>query len=413
MRRSSAGNPKPLIPRRTMFEKLETAPADPILGLSVAFKEDPNPNKINLGVGVYQDSTGKTPVLESVRQAENRLSQTEQTKSYLPIDGSPGYGQAVRKLMFGADHEVLSSGRAITAQTPGGTGGLRVAADFIRQQFPQATLWLSQPTWANHPAIFAAAGVPTKNYAYYDPQAFGLDIAAMLDDLQKIPAGDVVLLHGCCHNPSGIDPSPEQWKKIGDVIAERGLLPLVDFAYQGFGDGLREDAAGLLEIGRPGGEMLVVSSFSKNFSLYRERVGAMTLVAADAASAGAAFSHVKRSIRTNYSNPPAHGASVVEVILGDQQLKEQWLGELSQMRNRINGMRKLFVETMKQAAPGRDFSFLLHQRGMFSFSGLTAEQVDALRETHSIYMVRSGRINVAGMTESNMDGLCQAIASVL
>ena len=396
-----------------MFQNLQTAPPDPILGLTSAFRDDPNPNKINLGVGIYKDAENKTPTLQCVLQAEQRLLENPAEKSYLPIDGSPAYASAVRSLMLGEQHEAVTSGRALAAQTPGGTGALRVAADFIRQKFPAATIWMSKPTWANHPSIFEAAGVPIKSYAYYNAKTFSLDIDAMLADLRKIPAGDVVLLHGCCHNPSGVDPTAEQWKQIGDVIAERGLLPLIDFAYQGFGDGLTEDAAGLLELLRPGAEMLLANSFSKNCGLYRERVGALTVVGQSVDAASAAMSHVKKSIRCNYSNPPFHGAAIVETILGDSQLKQQWQEELAAMRTRINSVRDLFVSKMKEKAPDRDFSFIARQRGMFSFSGLTPLQVDELKSRHSIYIVNSGRINVAGINEANVDPLCEAIASVL
>jgi aspartate/tyrosine/aromatic aminotransferase len=396
-----------------MFESLQMAPPDPILGLTAAFREDPRANKINLSVGVYQDAAGRTPVLNCVKEAEKRMAQREGTKDYLPIDGGPDYNNRVRGLMFGEKHEAATSGRALTAHTPGGTAALRVAADFIKQKFPNATVWMSKPTWANHPSIFEAAGVATKSYAYFDAGSSKLDIDAMLSDLKRIPADDVVLLHGCCHNPSGIDPTPDQWKRIADVVYERKLLPLVDFAYQGFGDGLDEDSVGLLELTRPGCEMLVANSFSKNFGLYSERVGGLTVVAANADAAKTAMSHVKRAIRANYSNPPLHGAAIVSTILGDAELRKGWLVELAQMRDRINGMRQTFVDTMKRKAPQRNFSFIATQRGMFSFSGLTPAQVDELRSKHAIYIVGNGRINVAGMTSANLEPLCDAIASVL
>ena len=396
-----------------MFETLQMAPPDAILGLTAAYNDDPNPDKINLGVGVYKDAAGTTPTLEAVKAAELRMATAGSSKAYLPIDGFGSYTRDVRNLVFGEEHDVNTSARAVTVQTPGGTGALRVAGDFIHQQFPKATIWMSSPTWANHPAIFASARVPTQSYGYYDDKAHSLDIDAMLGDLAKIPAGDVVLLHGCCHNPSGVDPSTEQWKQIADIVHDRNLLPLVDFAYQGFGTGLEADAAGLLEICRPGTDALVCTSFSKNFGLYRERVGALTAVGANADSALAALSHIKKAIRSNYSNPPFHGAAVVSTILGDAELKTRWVSELAAMRNRINGMRKLFVETMKQHAPDHDFDFINQQRGMFSFSGLNPTQVDELKTKHAIYIVGSGRINVAGMTETNMPRLCQAIAAVL
>jgi len=396
-----------------MFETLQPAPPDAILGLTEAFRNDSNPDKINLGVGVYQDANGTTPILDCVKEAEQRLLQDESTKSYLPINGSPQYGEQVRRLLFGDGHEVLLDGRAVTGHCPGGTGAVRVAADFIKTSFPDATIWMSKPTWANHPNIFDAAGLPQNHYAYFDKENNCLDFDAMIADLNKIPAGDAVLLHGACHNPSGIDPTVEQWKKIADVIYDRSLLPLVDFAYQGFADGLREDAAGVLEMCRPGCNLLIASSFSKNFGLYRERVGALTAVCSSSETAEVILSHLKKTARANYSNPPAHGAAIVATVLGDQSLYGAWEEEVAVMRDRINGMRRLFVETMKTKTPQRDFSFITAQRGMFSFSGLTPLQVDELKNRYSIYIVRSGRINVAGMTEANIEYLCDAVASVL
>jgi aspartate/tyrosine/aromatic aminotransferase len=402
-----------------MFEHIQLAPRDPILGLTEAFRNDPNPQKINLGVGVYQDASGQTPVLESVRKAGRRVLEQQTTRSYLPIPGSPAFAAAVKKLMFGEGHEVIAAGRAATSHTPGGTGGLRVAADLIHRQMPQATVWLTDPTWPNHPQIFAAAGVPTKNFPYFDATTNGLAFEKTIAAIKQIPAGDVVLLHGCCHNPTGIDPSDEQWNELADAVYGRGLLPLLDFAYQGFADGIDEDAAGLRAFcgepdrPRPRAELIICSSFSKNFGLYCERVGALTVVAADRESADTVQSQVKVCIRSNYSNPPAHGAELVTTVLGDAELSAMWRQEVGQMRERINGMRRLLVETlMTKGVPG-DYSFITRQRGMFSFSGLTPDQVDTLREKHAIYIVRSGRINVAGISESNVGRLCEAIADVV
>jgi aspartate/tyrosine/aromatic aminotransferase len=397
-----------------MFESISTAPPDPILGLGEAFKRDPNPQKINLSVGVYKDAQGNTPVLASVKEAERRLLETEKSKNYLSIEGLPDYGRYVRELLFGPTHEIVTSGRAVTAQTPGGTGSLRVAADFLKKQLPGAKVWVSKPTWANHPSIFQAAGFPVETYAYIDAAGKSLDFEAMLASLERVASGDIVLLHACCHNPTGIDPTLDQWRKIADLLERRGALPLVDFAYQGFGDGLEEDAAGLRALAQPGRELLVCSSFSKNFGLYSERVGALTLVARDAPAAEAALSHMRIAIRVNYSNPPQHGAATVATVLGSPDLRKQWEGELAEMRNRINGMRRQFVEIMKKKAPHHDFSFLSTQKGMFSFSGLSPMQVDELRTKHALYIVVSGgRINVAGMTPDNLDRLTDAIASVL
>jgi aspartate aminotransferase len=397
-----------------MFDALPLAPPDAILGLGEAFKKDTSPNKINLSVGVYKDAAGETPILASVKDAERLLLEREKSKGYLSIEGLGEYGSRVQELLFGAGHEILASGRAVTAQTPGGTGALRVAADLLKKHFPTAKVWVSKPTWANHPAIFAAAGQQVETYAYIDAAGQGLDFPAMLAALKQIPAGDIVLLHACCHNPTGIDPTPEQWSEISQVMSERKLLPLVDFAYQGFGDGLAEDATGLRELAKLNPELLVCSSFSKNFGLYGERVGALTLVAGSADTALKALSQVRVSIRTNYSNPPTHGGAIVAAILSDPKLRQQWDQEVAAMRSRIHQMRKLFVETMKAKAPKHDFSFIAQQRGMFSFSGLSNLQVDELRTKHAVYVVgNGGRINVAGMTANNMQALCDAIAAVL
>ena len=392
-----------------MFEELQTAPADPILGLTAAFNGDANPDKINLGVGEYRDDDGRTPVFVAVQTAEKQLLEKEQSKTYLPIDGTPEYGQAVRNLLF----EKASDFASVTAQAPGGTGALRLAGDFFHALFPQARLCVSEPTWANHPKVFQAAGMEVATYPYFDAATDALDFEGMTAALEAFPPGDVVLLHGCCHNPTGIDPTPEQWKKIADVLADRQLIPLVDFAYQGLGDGLVEDAAGLRELCRPGLELFVASSFSKNFGLYRERVGALTAVATTAATAQVLLSHLKVASRTNFSNPPAHGSAIVTQILGDGQLRAQWEKEVSLMRERINGMRLLLVRSLEERGVTEDFSFIERQRGMFSFSGLDPQQVEILREKYSIYIVGSGRINVAGITEANIDYLCDALASVL
>jgi aspartate/tyrosine/aromatic aminotransferase len=402
-----------------MFEHIQPAPPDPILGLTEAFRKDPNPRKINLSVGVYQDAGGKTPILESVRRAGRLVLERQQSMSYLPISGSPAYAAAVQRLMFGEGHDVEASGRAATSHTPGGTGALRVAADFIRQHMPTATVWLTQPTWPNHPQIFAAAGVPTKSFPYFDANTNALSFEAALDAIQKMPPGDVVLLHGCCHNPTGIDPTPDQWQKLADAIYDRRLLPLLDFAYQGFAEGIREDGIGLAALcgapgrPRPGAELIVCSSFSKNFGLYCERVGALTFVAKDKTAADTVQSQVKAAIRANYSNPPAHGAELVTTVLGDAELRNLWEKEVGQMRDRINGMRQLLVKTLKAKGVPGDYSFITRQRGMFSFSGLTPQNVETLKQKYAIYIVGSGRINVAGITDQNVDPLCEAIADVV
>jgi aspartate/tyrosine/aromatic aminotransferase len=396
-----------------MFEKLQMAPPDPILGLSEAFKKDPHPHKINLSVGVYQDASGKTPILETVKEAERRLLADETNKGYLGIDGLPEYGRHVREMLFGADHDIVVQKRGVTAQTPGGTGALRVAADFIAQKLKGRKIWVSNPTWANHPSIFEAAGLQVGNYPYLDAAGTGLDFAALTNALQQIPAGDAICLHASCHNPTGIDPTPEQWRHIGQLLQQRQILPLVDFAYQGFAEGIDEDRVGLVALAESCPEMLVCSSFSKNFGLYCERVGAMTLVAPSEEAAQIGLSHVKICIRTNYSNPPKHGGAIVAQVLSSPDLRAKWVLEVSAMRERIATMRQLFVDSLRAKGVQQDFSFITRQRGMFSFSGIKPEQVDKLRSEYGIYIVRSGRINVAGMTEANMDRLCSAIQAVL
>jgi aspartate/tyrosine/aromatic aminotransferase len=396
-----------------MFETVEMAPPDAILGLTEAFKNDTHPGKINLGVGVYKDAEDKTPIFECVKRAEERLLCQETSKTYLPIAGTPEYGAAVRPLLFGADHEIIAHRRAVTAQTPGGTGALRVAGEFIRKTLPRARIWVSAPTWENHAGVFKAAGLEVLTYPYYDPETKGLAFDEMIRAMRTVPAGDVVLFHACCHNPSGMDPDLDQWRALADVAAERGFLPFFDFAYQGLGDGIEEDAAGLRLFCRPGRELIIASSFAKNFGLYNERAGALTLVARSEAEAERVLSRMKICIRTNYSNPPAHGGAIVTTVLRDPELKAMWEREVRAMCNRINTMRALFVETLKAKGVTRDFSFITRQRGMFSFSGLNKAQVDALRDKYGIYIVASGRINVAAMTPSNMDALCQAIADAL
>ncbi|NLS12688.1 aspartate/tyrosine/aromatic aminotransferase [Vibrio sp. SM6] len=396
-----------------MFEKVVAAPADPILGLTEEFKADSRAEKINLGVGIYKNEQGETPVLVTVKKAEAALLETEKTKSYLTIEGTAEYGLAVQKLLFGADSTIVSEKRAKTAQAPGGTGALRVAGEFIKRQLGSPKVWISNPTWANHNGVFTAAGLETAQYRYYDAANKDKDFAGMVADLEQAAAGDIVLLHGCCHNPTGIDPTTEEWQVLAKLVADKGLIPLFDFAYQGFAKGVEEDAAGLRIFAEFNPEILVASSFSKNFGLYNERVGAFTLVAKDATVANTAFSQVKAIIRSIYSNPPAHGAAVVTYILNDAELRSEWEQEVAEMRNRIQEMRELFVATLKQEGVDADFSFIERQNGMFSFSGLTKEQVEQLKSEFAIYIVGSGRISVAGMTKENMGPLCKGIAAVM
>ncbi|WP_335900810.1 amino acid aminotransferase [Shewanella algae] len=396
-----------------IFSQITAAPADPILGLTEAFKADPRTDKVNLGVGIYKDEAGQTPVLKSVKLAEAKLLEEEKTKSYLGIEGVALYNQAVQQLLFGKDNAIIADGRAVTAQAPGGTGSLRVAAEFVLSNTDSKTIWISNPTWANHKNIFETAGLEIKEYSYYWAETHDLDFDAMMTDLQQASEGDLVLLHGCCHNPTGIDLNINQWQQVAKLCAEKGLVPLFDFAYQGFGSGIEEDAQGLRAVAAVVPELLVANSFSKNFGLYNERIGAVTLVAKDSESAVRAFSQVKRTIRANYSNPPAHGAMIVSTILNDGELNALWQQELTEMRQRIASMRTLFVESLKAEGVDRDFSFISRQNGMFSFSGLNKEQVARLKDEFGVYIVGSGRISVAGMTKTNMPVICKAIAKVL
>lgn len=396
-----------------MFEKIQAAPADPILGLGEAFKSETRSNKINLGIGVYKDANGLTPIVKAVKEAERRLLESENTKNYLTIDGVTAYNQFTQELLFGEHSEIVFSKRAKTAQSLGGTGALRVAAEFIKRQTSAQNVWISAPTWPNHNAIFNAVGITIRNYRYYNEETHGLDWDNMLADLSSAGEGDVVLLHGCCHNPTGIDPTPEQWQQLAAMSAKNGWLPLFDFAYQGLANGLDEDAQGLRAFAANHKELLVASSFSKNFGLYNERVGAFTIVAADQATAETAFSQVKSIIRTLYSNPSSHGANAVALVLGDAELKADWIAELAEMRERIKTMRQKFVDLLKEYGAEQDFSFIIEQNGMFSFSGLSPEQVDRLKDEFAIYAVRSGRINVAGITEDNIRYLCESIVKVL
>ncbi|WP_353613898.1 amino acid aminotransferase [Mangrovibacter phragmitis] len=396
-----------------MFENITAAPADPILGLADLFRADERPGKINLGIGVYKDETGKTPVLTSVKKAEHYLLENESTKNYLGIDGIPEFGRCTQELLFGQGSAIVTDKRARTAQTPGGTGALRVAADFIAKNTAVPRIWVSNPSWPNHKSVFSAAGLEVREYQYYDAASHSLDFDGMVASLQQAQAGDVVLFHGCCHNPTGIDPTEEQWAELAKLSVQKGWLPLFDFAYQGFARGLEEDAQGLRLFAAQHKELIVASSYSKNFGLYNERVGACTLVAADSENADRAFSQMKICIRANYSNPPAHGASVVATILSNEALRTLWEQELTDMRQRIQRMRQLFVNTLQEKGATVDFSFIIQQNGMFSFSGLSKEQVLRLRDEFGVYAVASGRINVAGMTPDNMAPLCEAIVAVL
>ncbi|EGT3626632.1 aspartate/tyrosine/aromatic aminotransferase [Morganella morganii] len=396
-----------------IFSQVLLAPADPILGLTDTFKADPRQDKVNLGVGIYKDEAGQTPVLTSVKKAEAILLEQEKTKNYLGIEGVQAYNHVVQTLLFGEGSALITSGRAATAQAPGGTGALRIAAEFLLRNTDSHTIWVSNPTWANHQNIFETAGLAVKEYGYYKAEAHDIDFDTMMTDLSHANAGDVVLLHGCCHNPTGIDLTLTQWERVAQLCADKKLVPLFDFAYQGFGAGIEEDAAGLRLVASKVPELLVANSFSKNFGLYNERIGAVTVVAEDADAAVRAFSQVKRTIRANYSNPPAHGALIVSTILNDAALKAMWVQEVKEMRERIAEMRTLFVESLKAEGVTQDFSFISRQNGMFSFSGLNKTQVARLKDEFGVYIVGSGRISVAGMTKTNMPVICKAIAQVL
>lgn len=396
-----------------MFEAIEQAAPDPILGLTDAFKADTTEHKINLGVGIYQNSSSQTPVLPSVKNAEGIVLENEITKSYLPITGAPAYAAAVQALLFGADHPIIAEQRAVTAHTPGGTGALRVTGDFLKAHAGTGQVWLTTPTWPNHGPVFAAAGIGHQTYPWYSASSHSFDFDAAIAAIAQIPAGDSILLHGCCHNPTGCDPTLEQWKKIAAVVSQRGLLPIMDFAYQGFANDLETDALGLREILKVCPEVVVCSSFSKNFGLYRERAGAVTFVTDKAETTDRLASQLKSVIRSNYSNPPAHGGSIVATIFADASLTEQWKADLTDMRTRLNSMRALLVDKMTEVAPNHDFSFIRDQYGMFSMLGLNPGQVKELREKHAIYMAGSSRINIAGLTESNLDQFCKALAAVL
>jgi aromatic-amino-acid transaminase len=396
-----------------LFSAVEMAPRDPILGITEAFVADPNPNKINLGVGVYCDDNGKVPLLECVRKAEARMMEKAAPRTYLPIDGLAAYDKAVQELVFGADSKVLQEKRAVTVQALGGTGGLKLGADFLKRLSPNAQVWISDPSWENHRALFESAGFQVNNYPYYDPASRGVNFEGMLGALNSMAAGSIVVLHACCHNPTGADLSDEQWTEVIRAVSERGLVPFLDMAYQGFGDGIEQDGGVVHRFAATGGPLFVSNSFSKSFSLYGERVGALSIVAVSAEEAARVLSQLKRVIRTNYSNPPVHGGQVVASVLSTPELRQLWEEELAAMRLRIREMRRLLVENLKQKAPGHDFDFVIRQRGMFSYSGLTKAQVERLRNEFSIYAVDTGRICVAALNSKNIEQVANAIAQVL
>jgi aromatic-amino-acid transaminase len=397
----------------SLFSAIDMAPRDPILGITEAFNADQNPAKINLGVGVYYDDNGKVPLLSCVRQAEAILIEQFAPRTYLPIDGLATYDRAVQELVFGADSAVIAERRVITAQAIGGTGALKIGADFLQRFAPGAQVFISDPSWENHRALFESAGFVVNNYAYYDAQTHGVNFDGMLADLKAMPHGSIVLLHACCHNPTGADLTSAQWGHVIAAVAAGGLIPFLDMAYQGFATGIAEDGAVVRRFAEAGGPLLVSNSFSKSFSLYGERVGALSIVAASLEEATRVLSQLKRVIRTNYSNPPVHGGKVVAAVLTTPELRALWEEELAGMRVRIREMRNAFVEKLKQKAPEHDFEFVREQIGMFSYSGLTKAQVERLRVEHSIYAVDTGRICVAALNSRNIDIVIDAIAKVL
>jgi aromatic-amino-acid transaminase len=392
----------------SLLSNVPMAPSDPILGVTEAYVADPSPRKVNLGVGVYYDDEGKIPLLECVRHAESERLKTSPHRGYLPIDGLAAYDKAVQVLVFGKEDK-----RIVTVQALGGTGGLKVGADFLRRVAPGSEVWISEPSWENHRQLFEAAGFSVKSYAYYDPAAKGLDFEAMRRALSALPAGAIVVLHACCHNPTGADLSQEQWRAVLEIVRSRNLVPFLDLAYQGFADGLEADAYPARLFAEAMTPVFLASSFSKSFSLYGERVGALSVVTASPEEAARVLSNVKRVVRAIYSNPPTHGSEIVATVLNNPPLRALWDRELGAMRERIKGMRKRLVEQIQARAPDTDFGFVLKQRGMFSYSGLTREQVRRLREEHSIYAIDTGRICVAALNSKNVDYVAGAIAKVL
>jgi len=400
----------------SLFASVTLAPRDPILGLTEQFNSDARSQKVNLGVGVYGDENGRLPLLQAVQQAEAHLSASLRPRGYLPIEGAPAYNRATQTLLLGEDHSAIAEGCAVTVQTLGGTGALKVGADFLRQWLPQSQVLISNPSWENHRALFERAGFAVDTYPYYDPAtqgaAPGLDFDGMVARLEALPARTIVVLHACCHNPTGVDPSPAQWQRIADIVQKRQLLPFIDMAYQGFGDGLHEDAAVVRLFSQLGINVVISSSYSKSFSLYGERVGALTLITTSPDESARVLSQLKRTIRTNYSNPPIHGSAIVSTVLNTPELAQLWAQELGQMRVRIRDMRTQLVDRLAALGVPQDFSFILSQRGMFSYSGLHAEQVARLAQEFGIYAVSTGRICVSALNPANIDYVADSIAQV-
>ena len=396
-----------------MFSHVDAYPGDPILTLNEDFQKDPRPGKINLSIGIYFDDAGKLPVMGAVREAEAALLSAIGPKPYLPMSGAPDYRQAVQSLLFGAQHEAVTSGRIATIQTIGGSGALKVGGDFLKRYFPSSQVWVSDPTWDNHRAMFEGAGFTVNTYPYYDPSTGGLKFDAMLSAIDALPAKSIVLLHACCHNPTGVDLSQDQWKALTAVLKARDLLPFLDIAYQGFGDGIDEDAFALRTLADAGVSFFVANSFSKSFSLYGERVGGLSVVCPTKFEASLVLGQLMACVRRNYSSPPTHGARIVSQVLGTPALHRAWSDELGAMRQRIKLMRQRLYDGVVARLPGRDVRYFIDQRGMFSYTGLSAEQADTLREVHGVYVLRSGRMCAAGLNAGNVDRVAQAVAAVL
>jgi len=396
-----------------MFKHIPPFAGDPILSLNEDFQTDPRPNKINLSIGIYFDDAGRIPVLDSVRRAEAIVVAKGGPKPYLPIEGAANFRTAVQHLLFGADHEAVTSGRIATLQSVGSSGGLKVGADFLARHFPGSAVWVSDPTWDNHRSMFEGAGLTVNTYPYYDPLTGGLRFAAMLETLRGLPPKSVVLLHACCHNPTGVDLTAAQWEELIPVLRERSLIPYLDLAYQGFGDGIEADAHAVRALASAGVSFFIANSFSKSMSVYGERCGALSVVCPDAAQAALVLGQMKFTVRRSYSSPPIHGGQIVATVLTNPELRRSWETELAAMRERILAMRQQLCAVLRTKLPGRNFDYFLTQRGMFSYTGMSAAQVDRLRETHAVYMVRSGRICVAGLNSSNVEATAVAMAAVL
>jgi aromatic-amino-acid transaminase len=395
------------------FGHLDAYAGDPILSLNEAFHKDPRAHKVNLSIGIYFDDAGRIPVLDCVRRAEAQMLDKSAPKPYLPIAGDPAARKAVQLLLFGAEHPALAAGRVVTLQTVGSSGGLRVGADFIRRWLPQSAVWVSDPTWDNHRAMFEGAGITVNTYPYYDPASGGLRFDAMRATLATLPARSVVLMHACCHNPTGVDLTREQWKALLPVLRERELIPYLDLAYQGYGDGIAEDAFAVRELATAGLTFFVANSFSKSMSIYGERAGALSVVCADAAEASQVDGQLQATVRRNYSSPAIHAAGIVSRVLSDPALRAAWESDVTGMRERIATMRRSLHGVLSAKLPGRDFGYFLSQRGMFSYTGLSAAQVDRLREEFGVYLVRSGRMCVAGLNSGNVERTAAAMAAVL